>query len=101
MVLVGFLFLVPESPRWLLLKDRHEEAIESLRRYLWKGLQSDDDVVQDEYKSIWAALEIERRSKISFKEVFLCRDRSCHLKRAILGMGTQIMQVCSHARINF
>lgn len=95
MVLVAFLQLVPESPRWLLLKDRHEEAQESLRRYLGKGLSIDDDIVQNEYKSIVGALEIERMSKISFKEVMLCRDRSSHLKRMLLGMGTQFMQVRS------
>lgn len=92
MVLVTFLFLVPESPRWLLLKDRHEEAIESLRRYLGSGLSCNDEVVQNEYKSICGALEIERQSKISFKEVLLCRDRSSHLKRMLLGMGGQFMQ---------
>ncbi|KAK5162871.1 uncharacterized protein LTR77_011128 [Saxophila tyrrhenica] len=91
-VLIIFLFLVPESPRWLMLKDRHEEAIESLRRYLGKGLTADDDVVQNEYKSIRGALEIERQSKISFKQVILCRDRSSHLKRMLLGMGGQFMQ---------
>ena len=63
---------------WVLLKDRHDEALESLRRYLGKGLRVDDDIVQDEYKSIRGALEIERLSKISFKEVILCRDRSRH-----------------------
>ena len=92
MVLVSFLQIVPESPRWLLLKDRHDEALEALRRYLGKGLQVDDDIVQDEYKSIRGALEIERMSKISFKEVMLGRDRSRHLHRMLLGMGTQFMQ---------
>lgn len=89
---VLFLFLLPESPRWLLLRDRHEEAIESLRRYLGKGLSADDDIVQDEYKSIRGALEIERSSKISFKEIIRFRDRSNHLIRMLLGMGTQFMQ---------
>ncbi|EGP89664.1 uncharacterized protein MYCGRDRAFT_67680 [Zymoseptoria tritici IPO323] len=90
--LVGFLFLVPESPRWLLLRDRHEEAIESLRRYLGKGLTADDTIVQDEYKSIRGALEIERQASISFKDVLLRRDRSSNLRRMLLGMGTQFMQ---------
>ncbi|GAB7358117.1 hypothetical protein MBLNU230_g0276t1 [Neophaeotheca triangularis] len=87
-----FLFFVPESPRWLLLRDRHEEALESLRRYLGKGLTVDGEVVQHEYKSIIGSLEIERRSKISFKQVILLRDRSSHLKRLILGCGGQFMQ---------
>jgi hypothetical protein len=93
MFLIGFLLLTPESPRWLLLRDRHEEAVESLRRYLGKGLSADDEVVQREYKSIRGALEIERRSNISMKDVLLCRDRSNHLLRMLLGMGGQIMQV--------
>lgn len=91
-MLVSFLQVLPESPRWLLLKDRHEEAIESLRRYMGKGLTADDEIVQNEYKSIRGALEIERQSKITFKEVILRRDRSSHLKRMLLGMGTQFMQ---------
>lgn len=97
MFLVGFLHLVPESPRWLMLRDRQDEAIESLRRYLGKGLTVNDEVVQNEYKSIKIALDIERSSKISFKEVILCRDRSSHLRRMLLGMGTQFMQVSDSA----
>ena len=90
--LVSFLFLLPDSPRWYILRDRHDEAIESIRRYLGSGLSPDDPVVQDEYNSIRGALEIERQSKMSFMDVVLCRDRSGHLKRMLLGMGTQFMQ---------
>jgi MFS family permease len=91
-VLVSLLFITPESPRWLLMHDRHEEGLEALRRYLGSGLSVDDEVVQREYKSIWSSIEIERRSRISFMEVICCRDRSSHLKRMFLGMGTQFMQ---------
>jgi len=91
-VLCSLLTLTPESPRWLLLRDRHEDALEALRRYLGKGLTVDSEEVQNEYKSITGAIELERRSNISFKQVLLCRDRSGHLKRMLLGMGTQFMQ---------
>ncbi|KKY27206.1 putative glycerol proton symporter of the plasma subject to glucose-induced inactivation [Phaeomoniella chlamydospora] len=95
LVLCSLLPLVPESPRWLLLKDRHEEALEALRRYLGKNLSVDHEEVQYEYRSIRGAIELERKSQISFKQVLLCRDRSGHLKRMLLGCGTQFIQQMS------
>ncbi|KAF2704029.1 general substrate transporter [Pleomassaria siparia CBS 279.74] len=90
--MVTLLFFTPESPRWLLMHDRTDEAHESLRRYLGKGLSLDDPVVMKELMSISGSIELERKSHISFKEVILCRDRSGHLKRLLLGCGTQFMQ---------
>jgi hypothetical protein len=90
--MVFFLQWVPESPRWLLMHDRIEEGHEALRRYLGKDLKLDDEVVMHELMSIRGAIEIERESKLSFKEVILRRDRSGHLRRLLLGCGTQFMQ---------
>lgn len=92
LVMVSLLPLLPESPRWLLNHDRIEDAQEALRRFSGKDLSADDPIVQDQLKSILGAIEIERRSRISFKEVILCRDRSGHLKRLLLGCGGQFMQ---------
>jgi hypothetical protein len=90
--MVSLLCFTPESPRWLLMHDRTEEAHEALRRYLGKNLGLDDPVVMKELMSISGSIELERQSQISFKEVILCRDRSGHLKRLLLGCGTQFMQ---------
>ena len=91
--MVSVLPLLPDSPRWFLLRDRVEDAQESLRRLLGKGLERDDPVVLHEMASISGAIQIERQSRISFTEVILRRDRSGHLKRLLLGCGGQFMQV--------
>lgn len=74
------------------MHDRTDEAHEALRRYLGKDLSLDDPAVMKELMSISGSIELERQSQISFKEVILCRDRSGHLKRLLLGCGTQFMQ---------
>jgi hypothetical protein len=74
------------------MRDRRDEAHEALRRFLGKDLSLDEPIVVNELLSIEEAFNIERQSRISFKEVILCRDRSGHLKRLLLGCGGQFMQ---------
>ena len=93
LVLVMMLPLLPESPRWLLMHNKTEEGAEALRRYLGKGLSVHDRIVEDEFRSITAAIQIERQSQISLMEVLCGKDRSGHLKRLLLGCGGQFMQV--------
>jgi MFS family permease len=58
--LIGLLW-VPESPRWLVSKNRHHEALQILARYHANG-DADDQLVQFEYQEICQALELEKEA---------------------------------------
>lgn len=91
-VLMSLLPLIPELPRWLVMHDRMDEAQTALARYLGDDLSLDDPEVLRELGSIEEAYKLEKQSAISFKEVVMCRDRSRHLHRLLLGCGGQFMQ---------
>lgn len=86
------LFFAPESPRWLLLKDRPEEALEVIARLHGKNTSIHDPVVTAEFLSIQQALIMERKDKVPVRDVLLCRDRTQNLRRMLLSCGTQFMQ---------
>ncbi|KAJ5429044.1 hypothetical protein N7491_006060 [Penicillium cf. griseofulvum] len=52
------LFIVPESPRWLISKNRREEALEILARYHANGDRT-DELVLFEYQEICEAIDFE------------------------------------------
>lgn len=91
--MVSILPFLPESPRWLLIHDKLEEGTDSLRRYLGKGLSSDDATVQKELASILGAIRTERESQISFREVITNNDRSGHLNVYCLGVADNLCRL--------
>jgi hypothetical protein len=57
---------MPESPRWLISKDRDGEAFDLLVMLHGKG-DADNALVQAEYKEIRDTLHFERSAPSSFK----------------------------------
>lgn len=53
-----FIYWVPESPRWLVSKERHEEALEMLAKYHANG-NAQNTTVQFEYREIRETIRLE------------------------------------------
>ncbi|KAL2106732.1 hypothetical protein VUR80DRAFT_6303 [Thermomyces stellatus] len=90
-VATGLLF-VPESPRWLMMKDRPEEARRVIARLVGKDVPVDHPDVTDEFLSIQSTIQLERQDRVPVKDVFLCRDKAQNFRRLLLSCGTQFMQ---------
>lgn len=61
LTVLGSVFLLPESPRWLVFVCKEKEAAESLAAY--RGLSVDDEAVKAEIASIKFSLELTAQSK--------------------------------------
>ena len=68
---LAFIFWVPESPRYLIAKDRHEEALAMLAKYHANG-DVNNATVQFEYREIkeTLALEFEASKTSSYADFF-------------------------------
>jgi MFS family permease len=86
------LLFIPESPRWLLLKDRHDEALHVIARLQSRDASIHDPEVTAEFLSIQAAIQMERKDRVPVLDVLRCRDKTQNLRRLLLSCGTQFMQ---------
>lgn len=85
-----FVMSLPESPRWLVLKGRDDEARDVIAAIADKPLE--DAYVVNEFKAIKeTTLEM---SKGSFRDLF-ARNENRNLHRTLLAYGNQMMQQVS------
>ncbi|KEF59383.1 uncharacterized protein A1O9_04227 [Exophiala aquamarina CBS 119918] len=83
LLLVGVKF-VPESPRWLLIKNRREEALTALRQ-VREGTYSEAQI-QAEFRSLQTTIDL-TVEKGRFIEIF----QNINLKRTLIVIGTNIV----------
>jgi sugar porter (SP) family MFS transporter len=87
------LFGLPESPRYLMAKDRKEEALEILA--ILEGEDQNSASVQGQFKNIQAALDFSRSSAnggaVTWRDYFR-GGRQQTFRRLALGYGIQMMQ---------
>ena len=62
LIQLTFLWWIPESPRWLMAKERHDQALDILAKYHANG-DKDNATVQFEYKEIKDTIGLEYQTK--------------------------------------
>ncbi|OAL44464.1 MFS monosaccharide transporter-like protein [Pyrenochaeta sp. DS3sAY3a] len=85
------LFFIPESPRWLMLMDRQDQATKSM---LW--MRPDPASVHEEMAEIQAAIDVERSTKDSANFMDIWRD-PVDRRRTLLAIAAVSTQAASGA----
>ncbi|KAJ6023456.1 uncharacterized protein N7446_013818 [Penicillium canescens] len=91
-VTILFVLIAPESPRWLVMKHRANEAREILARLLAKS--TDDSEVVDGIQTLEIAVnhEHEVQQTKPFQEIFKRKSKQQTMRRILLGAGTAFFQ---------
>ncbi|RYP69202.1 hypothetical protein DL770_008300 [Monosporascus sp. CRB-9-2] len=87
---VGLIFFVPESPRWLITKDRSDEAFDILATYHAEG-DRESEFVKAEFAQMKTTIELEMQlSNVSWIDLFKTAGmRRRALVSCMLGLFTQ------------
>jgi hypothetical protein len=70
LILLSGLYWMPESPRYLISKDRSEEALRILQRLHTGGSSTDDNFAEIEHYQIRKQIEFDREHKLSYWTIF-------------------------------
>lgn len=84
---------IPESPRWLIHRNRHEEAIESISLACSNG-DHDDPVVLAQYKEIVDTLNFEKESGETLYIAQMVKNKGAR-KRTLLNVSVAIISMLS------
>ncbi|KAK9327294.1 general substrate transporter [Lipomyces starkeyi] len=90
---------LPESPRLLIRKGRNDEALNVLAKLAGKDVSTEDKEVQNLYKTILAAFELEMASAVSWMDMLRGKAPVGAVRRMILGCGMQAMNQLSGINI--
>jgi sugar porter (SP) family MFS transporter len=89
-IILAFVMWLPESPRWLVLKGREDEARQTLTALL--GSDADETFIETEFTAIKAT--VLEMTKGSFRDMFtMTEDR--HFHRTVLAYVNQMFQQIS------
>lgn len=90
LIILIFVLPLPESPRWLILKGREQEALDVLAAIL--DLDENDPYVHSEFSAIKDA--VLAASSVSFRDL-LTMDENRHFHRVVLAYVNQMFQQIS------
>lgn len=90
---------VPESPRWMISKDRHEEALKTLAKWHANGNEN-NPTVQFEYREIRETLRMEKEAAKSSSYLDFMKTKGNRWRLAIIVSVGLISQYSGNAVIS-